>query len=475
MSDPFICGACGKVYLYGDEDGLCDDPNCRGAVLDPLLGFISYRRKYLSYKGVEENDLASRIKDRVEKVLHARRIGGGFFIDKTGIEREDFEDKISKTLRACKNKVFILILTPGALDPRGNDNEDWMRKEIALALEHNMEIIPVKVSKYRQDKDFDWPESLSQDIAAIQKKNVTLSYIGDLDERYLVDATHHLVNEIILNLKLETAISPSIGSDVAPNGKFNTQVLLDINQWQKIISKKMVEIPSGKFMMGSNKGTVSEKPIHEVEVSSFYMMKCLVTQRDYEKISGANPSNFVGDPNRPVESVSWFDAIQFCNKWSASDGLDAVYEISDDGVEIHFGRNGYRLPTEAEWEYACRANSQDEFFWGPDDDQSPTFAWFDSNSEDTTHSVGTKQKNGFGLYDMCGNVWEWTSDWFSADYYQHSEKIDPTGPEFGEVKVLRGGCWFNGVSRLRCGSRLKRQPSLVDDVTGFRCVARWDK
>lgn len=297
MTDPLICGACGKVYLYGDDDGLCDDPNCRGAVLDPLLGFISYRRKYQSHKGMEENDLASRIKDRVEKVLHARRIGGGFFIDKTGIEREDFEEKISRTLLACKNKVMILILTPGALDPRDNKDEDWMRKEIALALEHSLEIIPIKVSKYRQDRDFDWPESLPSDIAPIQKKNVTLSYIGDLDERYLVDATHHLVNEIIKNLKIDTGISALIVSDTAPNNKANTQVSLDISQWKKIVSKKMVEIPSGRFLMGSEHGTASEQPIHEVEVSSFYMMKCPVTQKDYEKICGTNPSNFIGDPN----------------------------------------------------------------------------------------------------------------------------------------------------------------------------------
>ena len=104
---------------------------------------------------------------------------------------------------------------------------------------------------------------------------------------------------------------------------------------------------------------------------------------------GTNPSNFVGDPNRPVESISWFDAVNFCNAWSLIDGLEPVYVVSDGQVEADFN-NGYRLPTEAEWEYACRAGSNEEFFWGQDEKLAAA-SWFDSNSEDTTHAVGTKR------------------------------------------------------------------------------------
>lgn len=474
MIDPLICNACGKVYLYGDDDGLCDDPSCRGATLDPLLGFVSYRRKYKTHRGVEENDLAARVKDRIEKVLHARRIHGGFFIDKAGIEREDFEQKIAATLKSCKGLVLILILTPGALDPRENADEDWMRKEVVLALQHGLEIIPIKATKYRQDADFEWPQLIPLELAEIQKKNLNLSFIGDLDERYLVDAVQHIANEVIRHLPIPDIASPPLHSKSSARAIQTTRnKQLSEQERKTIVAKKLLAIPGGCFQMGSLLGPTSEQHIHEIEISPFYMMKCLVTQRDYEKICGVNPSNFTGDLNRPVESVSWFDAIDFCNKWSAVDGLDQVYEVSDDDVVMHLDRNGYRLPTEAEWEYACRASSSAEFFWGDDEKLASTFTWFDSNSEDTTHSVGTKQRNGFGLYDMCGNVWEWTSDWFGADYYQHSETTNPLGPEFGESKVLRGGCWFNGVGRLRCGSRLKRLPGLVDDVTGFRCVARF--
>ena len=243
--------------------------------------------------------------------------------------------------------------------------------------------------------------------------------------------------------------------------------------WIKIVSRKMVSIRRGVFIMGSNEHGASERPSHEVSVSPFFMQKCLVTQRDYAKIMGSNPSNFVGNPNRPAESVSWTDAVKFCNAWSRADGLDPIYEILEDEVLTHFEKNGYRLPTEAEWEYACRAGSTSEFFWGDTEVEADLYAWHDGNSEDSTQAVGTKRPNPFGLYDMVGNLWEWTNDWFSMEYYGLGERDDPKGPEFGEAKVLRGGSWFNGKAKLRSPCRLKRLPGLVDDVTGFRCVARY--
>ena len=475
MSNPFICNSCGKVYLHGAGDGFCNEPSCRGAILDPLLGFISYRRRCETHRGSEDNDLASRIKDRVEKVLSSRRLHGGFFIDKTGIEREDFEKKISTTIQVCRGRIFLLVLTPGALDSRDESEEDWMRKEIALAIEYGMEIIPIKATKYRQDVDFEWPKILPAEIAPIKKKNLTLSFIGDLDERYVVDSVQHIANEVIQYLQSNKIIEEptSRAVNLAPEIAESLDISMSLERWTSIVAKKMVHIPEGEFPMGSENGPVAEQPIHNVKLSSFYMSKCLVTQRDYEKVMSVNPSNFLGDLNRPVESVSWFDAVEFCNKWSILDGLTPCYTISDGEVFLDVKKNGYRLPTEAEWEYACRAGSSSEFFWGDDEKLATKYAWDETNSDDTTHSVGTKQKNGFGLYDMTGNVWEWTADWYAIDYYQHSEDLDPLGPEFGEHKVIRGGCYFQGVSRLRCASRIKRLPKLVDDVTGFRCVAKF--
>jgi len=221
--DPLICHACGRVYLDGDDDGLCDDPRCMGAKLDHLLGFVSYRRQCDTHRGVEQNDLALRIKDRVEKTLHARGIGGGLFIDKTGIEREDFESKIARALKACSGRIFLLILTPGSLDPRDSEAEDWLRREIHLAIEYGLQIIPVIATKYRRDQDFTWPHNLTEDLLSIQKRNVNLSFIGDLDERYLVDATQNITSEIAHTLGAEMV---SMLQEVPGHGRKSQQAQL---------------------------------------------------------------------------------------------------------------------------------------------------------------------------------------------------------------------------------------------------------
>jgi predicted NBD/HSP70 family sugar kinase len=212
-SDALICNACGKVYLEGDLDGRCDDPRCMGAKLDKLIGFVSYRRACKTHRGMEHNDLALRIKDRVEKVLHARQMQGGFFIDKTGIEREDFEQKISNTLRSCRGGIFLLILTPGALDEVPDREEDWLIKEIRLAMENGLEIVPVIATKYRQDADFAWPRNLSPDLVEIKRKNVNLSFIGDMDEHYLVDSTQSIASEIICHLGREASSARNTSSE----------------------------------------------------------------------------------------------------------------------------------------------------------------------------------------------------------------------------------------------------------------------
>lgn len=268
---------------------------------------------------------------------------------------------------------------------------------------------------------------------------------------------------------LETHSAHSGGE---PQVTTKTQIGLSFEEWQNTVCKRLVSVPNGTFIMGSE-DYENEGPPHEIALSSFFMMKCPVTQKEYEKVMGSNPSNFLGEPNRPVEQVSWYDAAEYCNRLSKLDGLEPVYWIDEDSTTIDVLRNGYRLPSEAEWEYACRAMNAERFFWGPEDNESSLYAWFDSNSDDSTHRVGTKRPNPFGLYDMVGNVWEWCNDWFSLDYYSCSENKDPQGPEYGEFRVLRGGCWFNGTSKLRSAARLKRLPHLSDDVTGFRCVARF--
>ncbi len=162
-----------------------------------------------------------------------------------------------------------------------------------------------------------------------------------------------------------------------------------------------------------------------------------VTQYEYQRVMGENPSRFHGDDRLPVESVSWFDAIEFCNRLSGLEGLEPYYDI-DDIVRKHVrvsGGSGYRLPTEAEWEYACRAGTTTRWCCGDDPEQLTEHAWFGENSGSRTHPVGQKLPNAWGLYDMHGNVWEWCGDWF--DKYARAVAKDPTGPAAAAPRLLR--------------------------------------
>jgi len=181
---------------------------------------------------------------------------------------------------------------------------------------------------------------------------------------------------------------------------------------------------------------------------AFEISKYQVTQQEYQALTGTNPSTFPG-PNLPVEGVSWNDAQLFCEALNAK----------KDGYH-------YRLPTEAEWEYAARAGNESARYGSLDD-----VAWYRDNSGGTTHPVGEKLPNAFGLYDTLGNVWEWVHDWYGADYYSNSPGTDPPGPVSGEYRVLRGGSW-RGVARglARVSSRYILRPNVRSSVLGFRCA-----
>jgi len=228
------------------------------------------------------------------------------------------------------------------------------------------------------------------------------------------------------------------------------------------IGMKLVLIPPGEFMMGSpadEKRRGVDEPQHRVKITKgFYMGATEVTQAQWQKVMGNNPSYFEGD-NLPVEQVSWDNAVDFCRKLSATEGKT------------------YRLPTEAEWEYACRAGSTGPYAGnGKLDDMG----WHGGNSGGKTHPVGTKQANAWGLYDMHGNVWEWCADWYGVDYYRQSPVSDPEGPNQGAplrwapqgARVVRGGSWDSGLTgRFRCADRdYSRGPADRGDRGGFRCA-----
>ena len=236
---------------------------------------------------------------------------------------------------------------------------------------------------------------------------------------------------------------------------------------------EMVLIPSGNYVMGDANGAPDETP-HQVAVSSFYMDKYPVTQAHYEEIMGLNPSKRRCD-SCPVDRTRWTDAALFCNRCSELDGLVPCY--APQTWLCDFAADGYRLPTEAEWEYACRAGSNDRYCFGNDASLLPRYAWCKPRSRGRPRPVGQKLPNQWGLYDMHGNVWEWCNDYYSPSYYQESTATDPIGPAAGKQRVLRGGAWNAGEDRCRSSCRFRELPVFSDacfgaDAYGFRRVRR---
>jgi formylglycine-generating enzyme required for sulfatase activity len=256
----------------------------------------------------------------------------------------------------------------------------------------------------------------------------------------------------------------------------------------------MVRIQGGTFMMGSPANEVgrfdNEGPQRRVTVSSFFMGKYPVTQAEYEAVMGTNPSLFKG-ANLPVENVSWYDAIEYCNRLSQREGLTPAYTIDknrrDPGntnewdelkwtVTLNRNANGYRLPTEAEWEYACRAGTTTPFSTGSNITTSQ--ANYDGNYPYNNNATGTYRErttpvgsfaaNAWGLYDMHGNVWEWCWDWFGT--YSSGVQTDPVGASSGSNRVFRGGGWDFSAVVARSAVRNAVSPTVRFNYLGVRLV-----
>lgn len=235
----------------------------------------------------------------------------------------------------------------------------------------------------------------------------------------------------------------------------------------------MVMIPGGQFTMGSA-GQRDASPQHTVTISPFYMDCNEVTQEAYEQLMGHNPSRRVGAQN-PVERVRWTDALKFCNARSIQEGRKPCYDTATWACD--FAADGYRLPTEAEWEYACRAGSTGDYSFEGGAERLADHAWFRDNARRKHHPVGQKTPNTFGLYDMPGNVREWCHDWYAVDYYGQSPATDPRGPAAGEKTVLRGGAFSGSADSCTCWARFCDEPGFADacvasDDYGFRCVRK---
>jgi formylglycine-generating enzyme required for sulfatase activity len=241
---------------------------------------------------------------------------------------------------------------------------------------------------------------------------------------------------------------PQPGPRSAPNPESNKPASPLTNS----LGMRFALIPAGEFQMGSTSGDEDERPVHAVRISKpFYLGTNEVTQDQWEMLMGNNPSQFKGNAKLPVETVSWEEVQRFIDKLNTREG----------GTK-------YRLPTEAEWEYAARAGSTTAYSFGDDSSQLGKYAWFADNAGKTTHPVGQLQPNAWGLYDMHGNVWEWVQDWYGK--YAAEPVTDPQGPAAGSCRVFRGGSWSPGAGYCRSATRRRYAPGYRVDPLGFRLL-----
>ena len=211
----------------------------------------------------------------------------------------------------------------------------------------------------------------------------------------------------------------------------------------------MVQIKSGTFLRMKHPVTISR---------DFWIGRYEVTQAEFSGLMHVNPSQFKDQPNAPVEKVKFYDSVAYCARLTQR-------ERKSGNIPANYS---YRLPTEAEWEYACRAGTTNLFSFGDSDDLAETYSWTAENSDEKTHPVGLKKPNPWGLYDIHGNVWEWCLDWYGD--YPSEPVTDPTGPEQGETKVFRGGGWNNDAPFARSANRFTMSPSNGIHFVGFRIV-----
>jgi sulfatase modifying factor 1 len=279
--------------------------------------------------------------------------------------------------------------------------------------------------------------------------------------------TYDIWNDSTINCTVPSGVTTG-KLKVIVSDKSSNEIDYTIQQSYSLVP--LVLIPKGSFMMGATSGSDwDNKPQHKVNITGdFWMSKTEITQEIWKVVYGSisNPSQYVGD-KLPVDQVVWLKAIDFCNQLSKIEKLTPCYTVNGDQVTCNWSANGYRLPTEAEWEYACRAGTTNDFYGNILD-----IGWTNENAGNKPQNAGQKTPNAFGLYDMSGNVYEWCWDIYDSDYYGVSPSDDPKGPTSGSERVLRGGSWIDGTDKAKSSARYSTMPNLYNYNWGFRVVRK---
>lgn len=375
--------------------------------------------------------------------------------------KTDQDDDKRKKLIAFKEKVAT-----GRLIKRWTDSKD-LALAIATSLKSVLQLQP-RIGWVRADKVIsgDSQEVIDKLNAEIEKYKKEVKRLeddlkkkGDLESKYQA-AQHEIeelkkqkkaLNERIQHLEAELERYKPSSATGASKSQPQTEIFT-----VKGVSFKMVRVQGGTFMMGANDGDAGalerEKPAHEVTLSDYWIGETQVTQALWEVVMGKNPSEFKGDPNLPVENVSWQDCKDFIRELNRLTGKE------------------FRLPTEAQWEFAARGGNlgKDNHYLYAGGNDIDDVAWYGENSDRKTHPVGEREPNELGLYDMIGNVWEWCNDWYGKYHYLESPAKDPTGPSSGTGRVIRGGSSFDNARGCRVSCRGRFDPASESQIVGLR-------
>jgi formylglycine-generating enzyme required for sulfatase activity len=483
--------------------------------------FISYRRQ-------DSAGVAGRIYDR----LRAHFGNDAVFMDIDSIPYGvDFQKHIDSAVGQC-DVVLTVIGTnwAGKTDDhrRIDDPKDFVRIEIEAALKREIPVIPILIDRTRMPTEAELPPSVARltsrnaidvdqgrdfhlhvdrlvraissqlKIAPLKQRNMRRLWLSAAAVPLVVLLS--TIIYIVVDIgtfkikrtdnkgegasKSAASEQKSTSSSELPSTK--PSPLQRAREWSNTIGMKLARIDAGEFWMGTTKEEVEqlmqqfpdskreffdvEKPQHLVETTRlFFLGVHEVTQGQYQAVMGNNPSVFKGSDQLPVENVTWLDAVGFCNKLSERENREPFYRIEGTEVAIA-GGTGYRLPTEAEWEYACRAESATLYPFGDDADTLGEHAWYGGNAGGMTHPIGARLPNAWGLFDMLGNVWEWCSDGFDAKHSARSRPGDPPGGFRASRRVIRGGCWGDPPWGCRPASCLRDVPERRNPNLGFRVV-----
>lgn len=422
--------------------------------------FISYRRENGSQMA---RLLCTNLEDRGYKC----------FLDVEELKAGHFDEALLRNIESSAS--FILVLSPGCLD-RCQNEEDWLRLEIAHALRLNKKIVPVMLSGFH----FPPAEELPEELRDLDRHNA-ISYSNEFFKPMMEKLCGYL------GQPMKKQIGQVWKPIVRALGLFAVLAAIFYGSWiyrSRPSQGDMVYIPAGEFMMGSPVGVGDdwEHPAHKVYVSAFYIDKYPVTNQDFQKF--VKETGYVTDAEKYGGGEVWslgFSDWEMTPKanWKdpQCDGKGILSILNDPVVQVDWNDAtsyaqwiGKRLPTEAEYEKAIRGGTTTAFFWGETDTQAGDYGWFAGNSSQLCHPVGMKKPNPYGLYDIVGNVVEWCSDWYDEGYYKEAATRNPTGPAAGDFKAIRGGGWNCDAPALRSANRAGVNLANRFAVFGFRCV-----